>query len=573
MRRYSAVLLLACLCSSAFAQKWVSAYQTGLNNLKSGDFASARGAFKVASGERPGDMAGATALPGPITERKTWRNGAAYSPLFLAAYSGYRLATSTASADAELLRSVASEFEALHAAGQGSKESFQFLIATYSTLGDNESKLKVEEQLSAHAPRFRVDLEGVERLNVPAATTPAPAVLPKVVTRPAGQAPVFDDRKEVAAGGFQAGTSSEATRTVASREHPMTLIVQMAGAAQPAVPVAPGVQPNPTAEVDTKPAAELKPVEIPKVAETTPKAEPAPAPAPAPRKVRPAGAPDMVVAKPEQRVPTGQVQAAVASNLVLASAVAPTTGVTHPNPMPAGGTVSIVPNKFALIVGTSDSKMTQEPIPFASDDAQQLSQALVNNAGYAAENVDLVLNATAQQIYASAQALADRVPEGGTVFIYFTGPGVNVDGKDYLAGIDTEVSTDLTSMLPKAELYKLFMAKGARIYAFYQVNRQTVYGRYFGAEVPMVGSIAQIQATLPNGQVLGVVKNGKTVGLFTDALVTVLTDLRSNHIPILEFGWQVFNKIRRGDTGSTGGGSRQIPTLPVLTNMASDSRF
>lgn len=89
----------------------------------------------------------------------------------------------------------------------------------------------------------------------------------------------------------------------------------------------------------------------------------------------------------------------------------------------------------------------------------------------------------------------------------------------------------------------------------------------------MVGQLAQVQATMPGEKAQGYVQNGKLTGLFTNAMIRVMAEQRSNQLPILEFGWQIFYKMRRGDTGSTGGSSRQTCTLPVLTNLASDARF
>ena len=66
---------------------------------------------------------------------------------------------------------------------------------------------------------------------------------------------------------------------------------------------------------------------------------------------------------------------------------------------------------------------------------------------------------------------------------------------------------------------------------------------------------------------------GRGYLLQNSGTINVANDLKSNRIPILEFGWQVFYKMKRGGSGTTGGGSRQTPTLPVLTNMASDARF
>lgn len=257
------------------------------------------------------------------------------------------------------------------------------------------------------------------------------------------------------------------------------------------------------------------------------------------------------------------------------------TGVSQPTAKANSGTglnplvgpVSPVANKYALIIGNGDSKIQDMAIPFAADDAQRMREALIVNAGYPEANVDLVLNATGDQIMKSAAALAERIGDDSTVFIYFGGAGVNVNGKDLLAGIDTESAMDSGTMVSKSDLFKLFLNKGARVFSFFQTNRPITNGRYFGSEIPMVGQLAQVQATMPGEKAQGYVQNGKLTGLFTNAMIRVMAEQRSNQLPILEFGWQIFYKMRRGDTGSTGGSSRQTCTLPVLTNLASDARF
>lgn len=256
-----------------------------------------------------------------------------------------------------------------------------------------------------------------------------------------------------------------------------------------------------------------------------------------------------------------------------------TTTVSTPTPAgtttvaPPAGVVAPLPEKYALIIGNSMSGIEGTALAFGSDDGQRVREALVTHAGYLDSNIDLILNATAEQIRSSVKALSDRIPEEATVFIYFTGVGVNLDGKDFLAGVDATNLTDSSAMVAKAEVYSTLMRKGARVYAFFQASRQVQTGRYFGMEVPMVGRIAQVQATLPGATVASYIRNGKEVGLFTDSLVSTLAELRTNRIPIQEFGWQVFYRMRRGGTGQFGGGSNQTPTLPVLINMSSDSKF
>jgi tetratricopeptide (TPR) repeat protein len=442
--RATVLLPIFALAAMAQAQSWARSYEDGLAAARQGKWSDARAAFKQAASMRPEDASSATTLPGPPTERRQWREGAAYSPNFLAAYALYRQGLAkTGDEQAEDLKSAAAEFEVLLKKNQSSRETYYFLNTIYNKIGDTASRIATEERFakSQDKLRWRVDTEVVspEELAAIGGTTPAQ--------------PLGNNSVTIRAGDLRPGTGDPA-----------------------AAAVVPG------------------------------------------------------------RVPT-------------------------------------VPTKYALIVGNSTSSLPGATLPFAGDDAQRVREAIMANAGYAQENIELVLNATAQQISTSAKALADRMPADATVLIFFSGAGTNVGGKDYIAGVDTDSVSNTASMLSKADLFQPFMAKGARVFSFFQANRSINEGRYFGSEIPMVGTIAQVQATLPGDTVSAIMTGGRQTGIFTNAFVEVLQDLKSNRIPILEFGWQVFYKIRRGNTGTTGGGSRQTPTLPVLTNVASDARF
>jgi hypothetical protein len=450
LRCFASWMIAAALwgvAATAFGQSWASAYEQGLSHARKGEWMAARNAFKQAAAYRPEDQAAATMLPGPATERRTWRNGSPYSPNFLAAYSGYRASGAIGDSNERnaLMRTAAAELEILLSKNQISAETFYVLNMIYSTVGDTAARVKLDERMNATSGQWvwKVDNE------------------------------------------------------VVSPEE-MAAINQMAGrdVINPTTPVTdPGTQPT------TNPG-------------------------------------------------------------------------TNPTlPSMTGARVPTLANKFALIIGNSESRLQSGAIPFAMNDAQALRESLLANAGYAESNVDLVLNATAAQIGTSVQALADRIPNGATVFIYFSGVGANLAGKDYLAGVDTESPTDSSSMFAKADLFRPLMAKEARIFAFFQVNRTIAEGRYFGMEVPLFGSVAQMQGTMPGDTVQSYVRDGKERGIFTDAMIGVLGEFRTNRIPILEYGWQVFYRIRRGGTGTAGGGSRQTPTLPVLTNIGEDAKF
>ncbi len=236
------------------------------------------------------------------------------------------------------------------------------------------------------------------------------------------------------------------------------------------------------------------------------------------------------------------------------------------------GKVPVVPTKFALVIGNSETQMPGGGLSFATTDAMAVRDALVQNAGYDDKNVDLIINATSGQILKAAQAMAQRLPDDATLVIYFSGNGVNVDGKDYFAGIDAAMATDTSKMISKQDLYDVFKEKGARIFCFCESNRTLSEGRYFGMEVPISGLFAQCQATSPGDPVYATMKSGKMVGIYTNAFVNVLANFRSNRVSVTEFSWSVFYAMQGSEYGSDGSGSRQVPSMPVIRNLG-NARF
>ncbi|MGE3126486.1 MAG: caspase family protein [Fimbriimonadaceae bacterium] len=263
-------------------------------------------------------------------------------------------------------------------------------------------------------------------------------------------------------------------------------------------------------------------------------------------------------------------------NVVVAGADTTPGGrvaTTPPDVATTTSRVPIVPTKYAFLIGNSESADANNKVGFATANAQMLREALIQSAGYDEANVDMVLNGTAEGILAAAKALVERMSDDATVFLYFSGTGVNVGGKDYYAGIDVAGASDTSKMVAKSALYQIFLNKGAKIFVFNECHRPIKDGRYFGQEDPLVGRIAQSHATVPGGMVYGMVTTGREVGSFAKAMYDVLTEFRSNSVPIMEFGWQVFNSLRGASPGGVGGQSRQTPTLPGVFNMATDAKF
>lgn len=440
--------LLAIMGSAALAQAWRAEYEKGLRLAKDAKWTEARAAYQAAAAARA-DVSGPTSLPGPATDQRLWRDGAPYSPNFLAAYSLYRIGLAASGAEqTATLKAAAAELEALIAKRQYSRETLFFLNQIYAATGDSAARLKLETTFTEAGGmlNWKVDTDGI----------------------------IPEDNALVAE----------------------TFSVASAGPSK----------------------GEVSPI------------------------VKPTGG---------------------SGNPTLDPAILG----------PVIGRVPAVASKFALIIGNSESKLPDGAVPFAGESVEAVRKGVTENGGYPDSNVKVLQNATAAQILAAAGELADRMNQDSTVLIFFAGAGYNLAGKDYLAGVDAAMATDTGSMLAKTDLFLPFVKKGAHVFSFFEVSRPVLNGTFFGLEAPQLGIIAQTFGTIRGEQAMAAIRDGKSVGVFADAIASVLKDLKSNSVPVLEFGWQVFYKMRRGLTGTTGGGGLQTPTLPMLSNMAANARF
>lgn len=240
-----------------------------------------------------------------------------------------------------------------------------------------------------------------------------------------------------------------------------------------------------------------------------------------------------------------------------------------------GATVSPREDKFALIVGNTESKIAGESIPFAADDAAVIADSLKTHAGYKEENIVVLANASAAQFLAASQLLAEKLPSGAVVTIFYTGVGTHLGGRDYYVGSDAEFNTDTTKMVEKLAILRPFFDKGARVYLFNQMNRRIVAGDFFGKERILIGRLAESHAAIAGQTIGSLVEDGKSIGIYTLAYRSVLKRFFTNDVPIGEFSWSVFYAVRQGTSfgGSGGGGTTQTPTLPTLLNIDEKSGF
>jgi hypothetical protein len=429
--------LITLFPAHAFSQAWAKNYEDGLEAAKAGKWMEARQFFLKSKSDRKDDTDAPTILPVNETEKIEWKNGALYSPNFLAAYASFQLnTTNTDPAFKPNFKEAAEEFESLLKKKQVSPEAIYYLSAAYRKLGQTKKIEELPKKYKVY--NWKVDTSLLSD----------------------------EDKKAVK---------------------------------------------------DATPDGATGPIRI------------------------------------TQSVDAAQV------------------GVKMTDPKDRA--VPYLEKKFALIIANGATKGQGLQVPSAEEDGRCIQEALSKHAGYKPDQVELVLNGGAQQMKAAAEALAARMPQDGVLFIFYTGAATNVDGKDYLAGVETELVSDTASMLPKLELYEPFLQKGVKLFAFYQVARPISGGRFFGTEEPKYGIVSQSQSTIPGEQIFSINKGGKARGIYADAMCQVFADLRSNSLPITEFGWQIFYKMRRGGTATTGGSSRQTPTLPMLLQMGPDTRF
>ncbi len=414
------VFLGTILASTALADKWSVAYEKGLAESRKSNWAGARQFFLDAISDRAADSDRPSQIGTSITNRRPWRDGAAYSPNFAAAYSAFKMAANAANPTErkDLLAKSIEEFRSLTAKGQESIESMLFLAAALAADNRAQEAAVVQERLQQIDPArsFKVDRDVID----------------------------YEDMRVLS--GVLRGTGN----------------IDTVGMALP--------------------------------------------------------------------------------------------GLDNPF-----GIVPALDYKFALIIGVGEGSHA-----YATADVDLLKDALVRHAGYAEENVTTLKNPTSAQFSTAAKTLADAMPDGGTVLIYYTGPVQNDEsGRDRVGFADGGWAS-------KHDLYAQFVPKGANIFTFYQVDRKlNPDGRVFGGDIPQVGKIAQSMGAAPGETCNSTVHENSVHGAYTVGFVNTLAQMRNNRIAIGEFAWMVFDVVRRG---AAGGGS-QTPTLPIYVGLASTSRF
>jgi Caspase domain/PEGA domain len=119
--------------------------------------------------------------------------------------------------------------------------------------------------------------------------------------------------------------------------------------------------------------------------------------------------------------------------------------------------------KYALIIGINNYKDDKiPPLQFAVNDAKAISQALINDLGFEAKNVIVLLdsNATRQNILDTLQKSFindDNVPENSQLLVYFAGHGTasKSGNKGFLLNYDAKEGSELSSAISMDEVGRI----------------------------------------------------------------------------------------------------------------------
>lgn len=119
-------------------------------------------------------------------------------------------------------------------------------------------------------------------------------------------------------------------------------------------------------------------------------------------------------------------------------------------------------DNYALIVGIDQYQQSQRinTLEGATNDAKALAQTLETVAGFPAGNIKLLVSGTdpeptGSNISDALDTISQKIKPGDTLFVLYSGHGIDMDGKSYLVPWDADARSDaslLRTVLPTSEL-------------------------------------------------------------------------------------------------------------------------
>ena len=109
------------------------------------------------------------------------------------------------------------------------------------------------------------------------------------------------------------------------------------------------------------------------------------------------------------------------------------------------GAAGAAPRRLALVVGNSAYTATA-PLPNASNDARLFSKFL-ERQGF---EVETLTDVSRGELGRGLQAFSDKIQGGDVALFYYAGHGMQMDGQNFLLGVDARLET--SSMSPPRRL-------------------------------------------------------------------------------------------------------------------------
>jgi len=257
----------------------------------------------------------------------------------------------------------------------------------------------------------------------------------------------------------------------------------------------------------------------------------------------------------------GMVSLAIGAHAALNQRAEPTRSVATEQSAETGKTAS----RLALVIGNGHYPDAAAPLTQPINDARALTEALRRN-GF---DVDVVEDASRDDMVRAVERLSSRVTSGSVVMLFFGGYGAQVGRDSYMLPVDASIWTESDvrrAGISVESVLSAMTAQGARAkLAVIDASRRNPYERRFRA---FSHGLAPITAP-DNALILSSATPGKVADDSEGRHSVLVTELL-NHVAEQGAGAEtIFNKTRVAVSQATDG--EQVPS--VSSSLAEEVRF
>jgi uncharacterized caspase-like protein len=229
------------------------------------------------------------------------------------------------------------------------------------------------------------------------------------------------------------------------------------------------------------------------------------------------------------------------------------------------GSVGTQPNRFALLVANSRYPDASAPLMQPANDARALSTAL-HNDGF---DVDLVVDASRDDLVRAVARLKEKVGSDSVVMLYFGGYGVQSTGESFMIPVDAaiwkEADVRRDGVSVEWVLAEMKQRSARAKLVVLDASRRNPYERRFRN---YSRGLAPINAT-DNSLILSSAPPDKVIDDAKGNNSLLVTELLDNMNSSAGTAEKVFNRTRVGVSRATEG--EQVPT--VSSSLIDDIRL